>query len=68
MSDVKNDKDMEAMGTNDYVLHLPRPLTLEEKKYLLTVERGDLSNVKRLLQLANKKKVNIEILKKKFKD
>ncbi|KAG5324226.1 TRPL protein, partial [Pseudoatta argentina] len=59
MSDVKkNDKDMEATvhDTNDYVLHLPRPLTLEEKKYLLTVERGDLSNVKRLLQLANKNK------------
>ncbi|KAG5326359.1 TRPL protein, partial [Acromyrmex heyeri] len=59
MSDVKkNDKDMEATvhDTNDYVLHLPRPLTFEEKKYLLTVERGDLSNVKRLLQLANKNK------------
>ncbi|XP_018307618.1 transient-receptor-potential-like protein [Mycetomoellerius zeteki] len=58
MSDVKNDKDMEAtaQGTNDYVLHLPRPLTLEEKKYLLAVERGDLPNVKRLLQLANKGK------------
>ncbi|EGI57349.1 PREDICTED: transient-receptor-potential-like protein [Acromyrmex echinatior] len=58
MSDVKNGKDMEAtvQDTNDYVLHLPRPLTLEEKKYLLTVERGDLSNVKRLLQLANKNK------------
>ncbi|XP_018343411.1 PREDICTED: transient-receptor-potential-like protein [Trachymyrmex septentrionalis] len=59
MSDVKNDEDMEAtvQDTNDYVLNLPRPLTLEEKKYLLTVERGDLPNVKRLLQLANKKKV-----------
>ncbi|KYM93906.1 PREDICTED: transient-receptor-potential-like protein [Cyphomyrmex costatus] len=58
MRDVKSDKDMEAtvQGTNDYVLHLPRPLTLEEKKYLLAVERGDLPNVKRLLQLANKGK------------
>jgi len=61
MSDAKNDKDMEATAqdTSDYVLHLPRPLTLEEKKYLLAVERGDLPNVKRLLQLANKGKVNI---------
>lgn len=62
MSDPKNDKDMEAtvQDTSDYVLHLPRPLNLEEKKYLLAVERGDLPNVKRLLQLANKGKVNID--------
>ncbi|KMQ95489.1 transient-receptor-potential-like protein [Lasius niger] len=55
MSDTKIE-DMEAttQNTDDYVLHLPRPLNLEEKKYLLAVERGDLSNVKRLLQLANK--------------
>ncbi|KOB65397.1 Calmodulin-binding protein trpl [Operophtera brumata] len=26
---------------------LPKPLTLEEKKYLLAVERGDMSNVRR---------------------
>ncbi|XP_071554323.1 transient-receptor-potential-like protein isoform X1 [Temnothorax nylanderi] len=59
MSDarIRNDKDTEATAqedTSDYVLHLPRPLNLEEKKYLLAVERGDLPNVKRLLQLANK--------------
>lgn len=62
MSDAKYDKDMEATAhdTSDYVLHLPRPLNLEEKKYLLAVERGDLPNVKRLLQLANKGKVNID--------
>lgn len=61
MSDMKNDKNIEAnaQDRSDYVLHLPRPLTLEEKKYLLAVERGDLPNVKRLLQLANKGKVNI---------
>lgn len=54
------EKNMEAtQDTGDYVLHLPRPLNLEEKKYLLAVERGDLPNVKRLLQLANKGKVNI---------
>ncbi|GAB1859857.1 Transient-receptor-potential-like protein [Camponotus japonicus] len=58
MNDTKFEKDMEATteGTDDYVLHLPRPLNLEEKKYLLAVERGDLPNVKRLLQLANKGK------------
>ncbi|XP_070163013.1 transient-receptor-potential-like protein isoform X1 [Polyergus mexicanus] len=58
MSDRKIEKDTEAstQSTDDYVLHLPRPLNLEEKKYLLAVERGDLPNVKRLLQLANKSK------------
>lgn len=61
MSDARNDKDVEALeaaaqDSDDYVLHLPRPLTLEEKKYLLAVERGDLPNVKRLVQLANKGK------------
>ncbi|XP_029154915.1 transient-receptor-potential-like protein [Nylanderia fulva] len=58
MSDKKTQKDMEAtsQSTDDYVIHLPRPLTLEEKKYLLAVERGDLPNVKKLLQLANKNK------------
>lgn len=61
MSDRKIEKDTEAstQSTDDYVLHLPRPLNLEEKKYLLAVERGDLPNVKRLLQLANKGKVNM---------
>lgn len=28
--------------------NLPQPLTLEEKKYLLAVERGDSANVRRL--------------------
>jgi len=28
--------------------NLPKPLTLEEKKYLLSVERGDIANVSRL--------------------
>jgi hypothetical protein len=27
---------------------LPKALTLEEKKYLLAVERGDIANVRRL--------------------
>ncbi|PZC71228.1 hypothetical protein B5X24_HaOG213772 [Helicoverpa armigera] len=39
---------------------LPKPLTLEEKKYLLAVERGDMGNVRRILQKAHRKK-HIEI-------
>ncbi|XP_028025367.1 transient-receptor-potential-like protein [Bombyx mandarina] len=35
---------------------LPKPLTLEEKKYLLAVERGDMANVRRLLQKGHRKK------------
>jgi len=68
MNDTKFEKDMEATteGTDDYVLHLPRPLNLEEKKYLLAVERGDLPNVKRLLQLANKGKVNMNSDKRNY--
>lgn len=34
----------------------PKGLTIEEKKYLLSVERGDLVNVKRMLQRAHKYK------------
>lgn len=33
----------------DLNLNLPTPLTLEEKKYLLSVERGDLANVRRFV-------------------
>ncbi|XP_045478713.1 transient-receptor-potential-like protein isoform X2 [Harmonia axyridis] len=36
--------------------NLPKLLTVEEKKYLLAVERGDMANVKRILQLAKRKK------------
>ncbi|KAL7031376.1 hypothetical protein ACKWTF_006982 [Chironomus riparius] len=32
--------------------HLPQPLTIEEKKFLLAVERGDIANVRRMLQKA----------------
>ncbi len=34
---------------HEVVLNLPKPLTLEEKKYLLSVERGDLANVRRYM-------------------
>ncbi|XP_014207630.1 transient-receptor-potential-like protein [Copidosoma floridanum] len=37
-----------------YAFHLPKPLSLAEKSYLLSVERGDLSNVRRILLAANK--------------
>ncbi|XP_011145806.1 transient-receptor-potential-like protein [Harpegnathos saltator] len=58
MGDEKSERDVETSehGTDSYILNLPRPLNLEEKKYLLAVERGDLPNVKRLLQLASKGK------------
>ncbi|XP_076644692.1 transient receptor potential-like isoform X2 [Halictus rubicundus] len=54
------EKELEA-GSNPgetYVLNLPRPLNLEEKKYLLAVERGDLANVKRFIQAAHRGGVN----------
>ncbi|XP_048481479.1 transient-receptor-potential-like protein [Plutella xylostella] len=35
---------------------LPKALTLDEKKYLLAVERGDMANVRRILQKAHRKK------------
>ncbi|XP_012255513.2 transient-receptor-potential-like protein isoform X2 [Athalia rosae] len=42
-----------ADETDEYIANLPRSLLLEEKKYLLAVERGDLPNVRRILQAAN---------------
>lgn len=35
--------------------NLPKPLCLEEKKYLLAVERGDSANVRRFLQRAHRR-------------
>lgn len=57
----KSEKDIEAPPekVEDIFLHHPKPLNLEEKKYLLTVERGDLSNVKRILQVASKGEINV---------
>uniref|UniRef100_A0A1I8N2Y0 Transient receptor ion channel domain-containing protein n=1 Tax=Musca domestica TaxID=7370 RepID=A0A1I8N2Y0_MUSDO len=34
---------------------LPQPLEMEEKKFLLAVERGDIANVRRILQKAHRK-------------
>ncbi|KAG4074110.1 hypothetical protein HA402_014315 [Bradysia odoriphaga] len=39
----------------EIALNLPKTLTLEEKKYLLAVERGDLANVRRMLQRAHRR-------------
>uniref|UniRef100_A0A1B6GB09 Transient receptor ion channel domain-containing protein n=1 Tax=Cuerna arida TaxID=1464854 RepID=A0A1B6GB09_9HEMI len=35
--------------------NLPKSLSLEEKKYLLAVERGDAANVRRILQRAHRR-------------
>lgn len=57
MSNEK-EKEVEAAASaeedDEYVLQLPRPLNIEEKKYLLAVERGDLANVRRILQISAK--------------
>lgn len=52
----KTEKEVEAPPTeeNTYLIHFPKSLNIEEKKYLLAVERGDLVNVKRFIQYANK--------------
>lgn len=56
MGQEKSEKELEAppVGVEDYVLHLPRSLNIEEKKYMLAVERGDLANVKRFIHAARK--------------
>ncbi|XP_017468227.1 PREDICTED: transient-receptor-potential-like protein isoform X1 [Rhagoletis zephyria] len=44
-------------------LGLPQPLLLEEKKFLLAVERGDIGNVRRILQKAHRKhNININCM------
>ncbi|XP_076762035.1 transient receptor potential-like [Xylocopa sonorina] len=60
MSNEKTEKEMEASSEEEdaYVVNLPRPLNIEEKKYLLAVERGDLANVKRFIQCAKKGGIN----------
>ena len=46
---------------DEYTLHLPRPLNLEEKKYLLAVERGDLRKVRKILQNANRPSLKVSL-------
>ncbi|KAF2888332.1 hypothetical protein ILUMI_17841, partial [Ignelater luminosus] len=55
--------DVESTTTKNLmsVSNLPKPLTLEEKKYLLAVERGDMGNVRRILQKAHRQHhINID--------
>ncbi|KAG6440271.1 hypothetical protein O3G_MSEX001204 [Manduca sexta] len=54
------DPELECVRKPMKLPELPKPLTFEEKKYLLAVERGDMGNVKRILQKAHRKK-HIEI-------
>lgn len=56
MTNEKSEKEVEAPPDNvdNYIRHLPRSLTIDEKKYLLAVERGDLANVRTILQIASK--------------
>ncbi|XP_062564885.1 transient-receptor-potential-like protein [Armigeres subalbatus] len=44
-----------ALLTMNMNINLPVPLTMEEKKYLLAVERGDAATVKRILQRAHRR-------------
>ncbi|KAB0799048.1 hypothetical protein PPYR_06928 [Photinus pyralis] len=47
--DIDGAPEKSVLKTN-----LPKPLTMEEKKYLLAVERGDMANVRRMLQKAHR--------------
>ncbi|KAG5892780.1 hypothetical protein JTB14_032656 [Gonioctena quinquepunctata] len=60
---MDDDVDVEAPVTRKSLAmpKLPIILTLEEKKYLLAVERGDLANVRRMLQRAHRKKLAINV-------
>ncbi|XP_042212103.1 transient-receptor-potential-like protein [Homarus americanus] len=53
--DEKNDLAMEA-GSRllTQMPNLPKPLTLEEKKFLLAVERGDCNTTRKMLQKAHR--------------
>ncbi|XP_077299447.1 transient receptor potential-like [Arctopsyche grandis] len=60
MGDIKTDVEAGESGQKAAKVYdlpcLPKSLTLEEKKYLLAVERGDMANVRRMLQRAHRKK------------
>nr|XP_023013232.1 transient-receptor-potential-like protein [Leptinotarsa decemlineata] len=60
---MDKDVDVEAPVTRKSLImpKLPNVLNLEEKKYLLAVERGDLANVRRMLQKAHRKKLIINV-------
>uniref|UniRef100_A0A1A9V4N0 Transient receptor ion channel domain-containing protein n=1 Tax=Glossina austeni TaxID=7395 RepID=A0A1A9V4N0_GLOAU len=46
--------DHAGNGNGSPPIGLPQPLQLEEKKFLLAVERGDIGNVRRILQKSNR--------------
>ncbi|KAJ0172575.1 hypothetical protein K1T71_011714 [Dendrolimus kikuchii] len=50
------DPELECVRKPMELPSLPKALTFEEKKYLLAVERGDMGNVRRILQKAHRKK------------
>ncbi|XP_050299406.1 transient-receptor-potential-like protein isoform X2 [Anthonomus grandis grandis] len=52
-----NDEDVEARRSHKFTTlpNLPKALTLNEKKYLLAIERGDLPTVRKLLSRAQRK-------------
>ncbi|CAB0038807.1 unnamed protein product [Trichogramma brassicae] len=53
-TEVEAAADKSTTKTRKYNFHLPKALNHEEKKYLLSVERGDLANVRRILQASQK--------------
>ncbi|RZC40409.1 transient-receptor-potential-like protein [Asbolus verrucosus] len=55
---AEEDTDIEAKITKKSLImpNLPKSLSIEEKKYLLAIERGDMGNVRRMLQKAHRKK------------
>uniref|UniRef100_A0A6P7FQ08 Transient-receptor-potential-like protein isoform X1 n=2 Tax=Diabrotica virgifera virgifera TaxID=50390 RepID=A0A6P7FQ08_DIAVI len=60
---MEKDVDVESRITRKALImpKLPNVLTLEEKKFLLAVERGDLGNVRRMLQKAYRKKTSLDV-------
>ncbi|XP_045127472.1 transient-receptor-potential-like protein [Portunus trituberculatus] len=53
--DEKEDLAMEEGHQSKIEMpNLPKPLTLEEKKYLLAVERGDINTTRKMLQKAHR--------------
>ncbi|XP_044254648.1 transient-receptor-potential-like protein [Tribolium madens] len=55
---MEDSVDVEAKITRKSLVMptLPKFLSIEEKKYLLAIERGDMANVRRMLQKAHRKK------------
>lgn len=64
MADEKKEMDLEEgkSAKNEIKMpNLPKPINLDEKKYLLAVERGDMANVKRIIQKAHRHPGSINI-------